>query len=867
MKKQLISLQRKYLVLNIFMLFFISNLLAQEAERPFIWVKQSERSQILEKIAQEPWATSLYTKFLNRADEDFNVYQKSPELFLKKLPFNWEAQKPTQIPPLKIIIRTGPQEKLSAPKKYIEYSLQVAIDCGVLYYLTNDEKYAQCGLDILHTFIETISQLPYPTESGNNGIIYPEDHLYESRVINAQIPIIYDFITPFIKKGGMPYDFVKNKKVLFNNAKAQKVFKNYVELVINQGMTGSNWSVLEAPSMVQNLLALDNVSDRKKYINVYLNEGSPRQDPLSTIASFYKNPGDVYPETSNYSNAVASYSTVLMTMLTKYDPSLNLIEKYPNIPLGLSRWEAMKYPNGELVRFGDAPRTGGTSYAYCEYAYYLGEITETPDYKKTFGYLIATAISEDTYQRDELNPRSFPSRVYFEPLQLLWYSENLKGEIIPQKQPRTDNLVHASVFLQRNESADENPENGLMCFVGGAAMVHGHATGMNMELYGKGQVLGVDNGNGNYKLDLHENYSRLFAAHNTVIVNGNSQSEGGWANLGQNPVELVSMEPMPLKEAVSPNFSFTQTSFLDDKGDKAEAEEQRTLALIRTSETTGYYVDVFRSKSKLPNQYHDYLYHNIGDALVFENKDLTLVPTPNRYMANANNKWVANRTYRHPGWHFFENVETSSQYNKEVRATFNTEKMDGKPIYMSLHIPGFDDREYTKVKAPLTFSAPKPYDTLATPTLVIRKNGEAWIAPFVVVYEPYNETPNNKSVQSVEKLMQDGIYKGLKIKSKTSNGLITQYIITQAEHELYENKENGIIFKGVFAIITLDRNEELTEMYIGNGEELHFKNNSIKKISGENFAAYLSFENSEPQLNSNGKCIAKLANGKQIIVE
>ena len=82
--------------------------------------------------------------------------------------------------------------------------------------------------------------------------------------------------------------------------------------------------------------------------------------------------------------------------------------------------------------------------------------------------------------------------------------------------------------MKQNRKYTGDPKDGLMSFVGGAHMVHGHAEGMNMELYGEGQVLGVDHGRKKYGKDLHENYSRIFAAHNTVIVNGSSRGEGGW---------------------------------------------------------------------------------------------------------------------------------------------------------------------------------------------------------------------------------------------------------------------------------------------------------------------------------------------------
>jgi len=378
------------------------------------------------------------------------------------------------------------------------------------------------------------------------------------------------------------------------------------------------------------------------------------------------------------------------------------------------------------------------------------------------------------------------------------------------------------------------PKDGLMCTIGGAHMVHGHAEGMNIELYGEGQVLGADHGRKRYGKDLHENYSRIFAAHNTVIVNGSSQGEGGWVNLGINKVELIAMEPKVGKAAVSPYHSFSQNSFVDDKGDKAEAKQERTLGLIRTSPTTGYYVDVFRSKSKLPNEYHDYLYHNIGDKLVFETTDLHFKNTPKRYMANAKADWIHNKAYRNPGWHFFKNVKTSQLYDNTVKATFHTKKLSTGHVFMQLHIPGFKNRTFTKVKAPPTFESPKPYDELPTPTLVIRNKGNAWNNPFVVVYEPYNEH-EKPSILAVEKLEEDDVYKGLKINSEVASKNITQYVITQSKGAIFKNEALGLYFEGTYAVITLNENKTLKSIYIGEGDKLTYKNKTVETDSSKAF--------------------------------
>lgn len=832
---------------KIALLFFLLHLFStlQAQERPFILVSNDEKEQILTKIRKNTWANDLYGSFRARIDDEITLYSNHPREFLRRLDLSWGSYEDAA-PPSKLIRRGKRSGRNDID--ILSHYLQLGIDCGVMYYLTGESVYACCATDILYLFVCNVSQLPYPEDAGNRGWVMPDDHLFEARAIGAQLPVLYDFIATYIMQGGEAFDVAQQKKVQFPVHTAQKVFRGYAQLAIDQGMTGSNWSVLEAPSLVFNALALENKTERDALLDIYLYHGSRRQDPLTEIASYFQKQGDVYPETFQYSNGVANITTILMAVIDRYNDTLNLGSRYKYIPLALSRWDAMKYPNGEIVRFGDGKRHGGTSYTTCEYAYYLGKLAEEKEIIETMGNLILTAIDQKQYSRESLPRRDFGAHIYFDPLKLLWGSPEIEGKVIDRKMSRTDEMPHAGLFLQRNFSSTGKPENDMMCFVAGSHMVHGHAEGMNIELYGKGQVLGVDHGRGSYRRDIHENYSRLYAAHNTVIVNGNSCSEGGWVNLGINSVQLNKMEPMPRTAPLSTDHSFSITGFVDEKGEKAEAIQERTLALIRTSPVTGYYVDIFRSKSSLPHQFHDYLYHNIGDRITFLNKELTFHSTPERYTANANIEWIQNRQYRHPGWHFFQDVKTSDEYSRNVEVQFVAKKFN-EPLFMNLYIPGFEDREYSKVKAPKTYEAPGPYEEAPTPTLVIRNKGEAWNHPFVVVYEPFDKHPENHSIQKVEKLMMNDLYCGLKITSKIDDKNIIQYIITPSENQTLNDIPLSLSFKGRFAIITTTEHDVPLNIYIGAGQELTFQNFSFTS-EVPNTKAYIDLTLNNPKLSS-----------------
>ncbi|RXP62747.1 hypothetical protein EC396_03240 [Lutibacter sp. HS1-25] len=836
----------KYIICFFFILNSLS-LIAQNKQRPFIWVEQKDRTEILAKIQHQPWAKAYYKEFKDRLDDDIALYKKSPKEFIAKLPFDWSKQKNGITPPFNTY--TNFDGSTDQDRFVLNKYLQIGIDCGVLYFLTEDESYAQCAAAILHAFVEGVLQLTPSEETGNGGWIYPTDYLREARVFGAQVPVIYDFIATYLEKKHQVYDIGKNGFINFSEENAQKVFLTYANLAAYHGHTGSNWSVLMSFSLVQNALALNNLEERKKYLDIYLTKGTDKQDALPDISANYINEGDVYPETSQYSNGVAAYTTRMMLILNKYNPSLKLGQKYYKIPFSLDRWNSIRYPNDEIVRFGDGHRTFEVPYESYDMAYLLGKQDSVNKLTDKFGPLLTKSINDGKYSRAIVGKRSFGASVYYEPTQLLWLQTTKAYSLESTNLPRTDQFSHAGVFLQRNLSSTNKSEDGLMCFVGGAHMVHGHAGGMDMELYGLGEVLGVDHGRGQYRTDLHENYSRLFAAHNSVIVNGASQGEGDWVNLGMNTVELVTMEPMPLEKAISPNHSFTRTRFLDDKGGKAEATQERTMALIRTSPTTGYFVDVFRSKSALANEYHDYLYHNIGDELNFLNKDLFLKSDENRYNENANAPYFNNKKYRNPGWHFFKDVKSSSIYEADIKAQFELNKLS-KKSYMNVFVVGNKNREYTKVMAPKTFEAPVAYENLPTPTLVIRQKGAAWTNPFAVIYEPSFDENSKNGIQSVTKLEENGIFKGFMVVSSIENKICTQYIISQDQDAVYENKKIDLYFKGAFAVLTFDENNKLQNIYLGEGQLLKTKQVQIQSKNEQSMAVYVDFLRGNDKVNA-----------------
>ncbi|WP_288956153.1 hypothetical protein, partial [uncultured Polaribacter sp.] len=258
-------MKNKTIYLQLLLVLCSLNFFAQKLERPFILVKNAERSEILKKIDSIPWAKQIYSDLKKSTDKQVLKFYQNPKSYLKNLPFNWSKAEANQFPPfLKTDhIENGKHRNLdNATEKewkpaalLIEY-LQVALDCGYLYYITQEEKYAYVASSILYSFTKSVQKSKMSSWKGRGGLLFPYDGFREVRVIGYRLPLIYDFVASYLKNEGKVFDIIKNQKVNFPLKEAQNVFKTYANITVNYGQTGSNHSVLESPSLVYNALAM-----------------------------------------------------------------------------------------------------------------------------------------------------------------------------------------------------------------------------------------------------------------------------------------------------------------------------------------------------------------------------------------------------------------------------------------------------------------------------------------------------------------------------------------------------------------------------------------------------------------------------------
>ncbi|WP_158837374.1 hypothetical protein [Polaribacter sp. L3A8] len=807
-------------------LFVFKGLQAQSLKHPVIWVTEAERADLLEKIDKYDWAKSVVNQLHKRVDTKLKIHQSNPNIILSTIPDFAKHD------------RENTERKASPIAAGHNNVLTLASESGMLYFLTKDEKYAQFSADILAYYIDVIAPLTPETTTicGNE--------FFDPRTTYAPFAIAYDFIYNYLTKPNIKvYNKAKNTRVAFNNNKAQKAIANIVGNVMQEygkpdehGKIVSNHPILTAPGALFSIFCIDDDAERNRLFNVFWQKGTAHQNSFkNTILPMFGEQG-IWPESLSYS--FMPIITMVLNIVDRIHPEMNVTQDYQNIFEGNFLFDHLRHPNRKFVRFGDSKRNNDGTQDLYRYTLSIAERRGYSNLKKQAQIALSQAYTAQGGYKPRITNDIFNN---FKPLELFWglpIPAHTQGDINFNKP--TVLVKHAGVALQRNYVEKNNELYGLSGIIGGAHYVHSHLTGISMELYGAGYIMapnaGLPKSVSERKIPLHENYFRLYAGNNTVIINGTSHGlqPGSWkdgAYVWQNKTVNIASEPKHLENPISKNFSFA-TQFLND--DVNKATQQRTLSTIRTSDKTAYYLDVFRSKSLNENKFHDYIYHNIGDETIITNrKDDVLKVTPTNQYKNDIGDPVQS-----PGWRYFENTKVTKSTNKAVNIRFD---INDDKRYMHMFVPKGTNRTYTKALTPATREAEGDYINKKTQVLAIRQKGEAWDRPFIAVLEP--STTKKASVQSIEPLMDGAKIVGAKVVSKVKKRVITDYIISQEnQNATYNNIKLNLTFKGRFGIVRVEeeKNKSTYSLYIGDGETLRFK--IYKVTSNQEKSAFKIFK-------------------------
>lgn len=794
------------IVAAVFMFVATKTLSAQSLNHPVIWVTEAERVQIVEKTKKYDWAKSMLDQLHARVDEKLKNHQINPSTILDAIPAFAKHDHEN------LEEKSGP---IAAGHNKV---LTLASESGMLYYLTQDEKYAQFAADILAVYInELATRTPQTTTICGY-------YFFDPRTTYGPFAITYDFIYNFLKKEGTKvYDKELGKRIIFDQAKAQKAVTNIARNALadygqpdTHGKFISNHPILTATGALFSILCIEDDAERKRLFNIFWEKGTDRQNSFKhTILPMFGEQG-IWPESTSYS--FMPIITLTLNIIDRIYPEMNVTKDANHILEGNFLFDYLRYPDRGFVRFGDSKGRNDQTIDLYQYTLYIAQRRGYKDLEEKAKAALSQGYAAKGGYSPKINDQIFNN---FDALELFWGVDIPKKETSINFNKPTVIIKHAGVALQRNFVEKDNKTYGLCGIIGGAHYVHSHLTGISMELYGAGHIMApnaaLPPSVAQRQVPEHEQYFRLYAGNNTVVVNGTShgRDEGSWkgkANVWQNTTINIAAEPRHLEDPISKDFSFA-TQFLKDEIN--HSDQQRTLGIIRTSEQTAYYFDMFRSKSLIENKFHDYIYHNIGDRtfLTSNGEELDLKET-DKYKNDIGD------IVKSPGWRFFENIKTSTPIAEALNAQF---QLDNGNKAMNMFIPAGNEREYTKALAPPTREATNGYLDKKTQVLVIRQHGEAWEKPFMAVFEP--TANSNSSIKSVENLMDGEKVVGAIVSSKINDSQITDYIISQDKpNSSYVNDKLNLKFDGRYAIVRVkeQQKKKTISLYIGEGKYLQY---------------------------------------------
>ena len=823
-----------------------------EQEYPRVYITDKEKKALENTISQQVWAQKVVEALHNNVDKHVNRHQKDNEWMPSRLQMYWKtkaknvyvngphyshadgkAPKPTvrftgarshhtayAKPALEDILpyMDDPRglylpnkTKKGQPFEWVEQSktgsiihkineniIDLARDAAFLYWLENDPAFAEFAFDIFHVYMEGMFYRSEPVDL-SKGHIQGLVGLSCFQVIHEKslekIAVLYDFLHTYIKTNHPE-----------NIEMYEATIKKWIELIIKNGVPQNNWNLHQAGLILKAAMVLrgnnyyEDEKGREYYLNYLLNVTSNRQWSVTKFLDYgYDKNNGVWAESPGYAQSVTH---ALTRFILNFDNTFdhNILPYSPVMHKAVKMLPQYLFPNGQTVSFGDSYYGPLNTQAISDMIRIAQKNkNQKMEQEYTAMYrLFKSSISQNQggNKKTEIINELFSSK----PLILNpSYHEGKLEDYITQ----TFYAPNVSWHVQRIGTG----KDGMMASLNGSLGNHMHANGINMELYGKGIVQGADPGKGTGYLEPgYLQYYSQFPAHNTVMVDGVSTYTEMMSN---HDFDLNSEYPKSEKKhGYYPDITYSDVYFLEPE---SRSDQNRLVSIIKTGETTGYYLDIFRSKKqKAGDKFHDYYYHNLGQSMKIMDSSGKLLPlSPNEDMG-----FFGGHLHALDYMWDRKSIITSDDYQAQWKIDMPAGQDD---IFMNLWMKGTKGREVYSVKSPPNKAFRKthdlPYDVSAAPylTLTARQHGEAWLHPFVSVFEPFTSA-NGKSIKHIESFNdenQNREFVGLKVVHKTGredlifstqNGHVAKYkqVETNASYAVITNEKQGnfVLFMG-----------------------------------------------------------------------
>ncbi|MBT6007102.1 MAG: hypothetical protein HOG79_15385, partial [Prolixibacteraceae bacterium] len=541
----------------------------------------------------------------------------------------------------------------------------------------------------------------------------------------------------------------------------------------------------------------DDEKGQQFYIDQVLNQNSFKQKALKDVVKNYDQKTGIWPEVAGYNMLVANDMLEIYSLM---DNTLenNLVEQYPIVEKANLAIFQYLFPNGYTVSYGDAKHSRIRFNAlellianYRKYKHVEKEKLITAQLKKF--------MADGAYSRENINSL----------FQLFFYVEELTD--VPPAESFSD-LVSTTYYapnvswlVQRNGNS---PENGMMISKNASLGNHSHTNGVSIELFAKGMVIAPDCAAGvSYWTEDHRDYYSRFAAHNTVVVDGISD----YRNMrGSQAFDVNSIYPsIENSNPLNGDFTFSDVTFNEPSTD---ATQQRVTGTVRTSESSGYFIDIFRSeRNDGKDKKHEYLFHGQGNVIIlsdFDRKVIVTKETDELSSAKGDLK----------GYNYFKN-KRGVKSNDNFIAHFGMPSLFGETLNVNFWMKGDVKRELFTVEAPYSRainkeSVPQELYHKSIPTLVVRQFGEARTKPFVAVIDAFNQSEGNsvKRVDYFQAENENTGFVGIKVQSANDR----YDLIFNDENPESENHFVHGEIKGGFGIIS-KVGKEFQSMLLHNG--------------------------------------------------